>query len=246
MQLAYSRASKLEGSDCFQLRISLPEVTGHSTTTSKTKVDMSTIPEDYTNFTDIFSESKAGKLADHRPYDLQNHTGRRHFPPFGPIYSLSQEELALCVSSLMRTLLQGSSILLLLPWARFFSSEKRWLTSTLCLTSEPHLNLLERPVPTSAHFDSRRTKKSTNLHQNRPSACLPSSSGCIRRWMKTAFWTRYVPSNGLVMPEGLLMLQQLFTINEQHLCGYNWHHCHRIFGRHPHLFWQHFRTQSSR
>src|SRR5882724_2624384 len=28
---AYSRASKLEGSDCFQLRISLPEVTGHST-----------------------------------------------------------------------------------------------------------------------------------------------------------------------------------------------------------------------
>ena len=31
------RASKLEGSNCFQLRISLPEVTGHSTTTSETK-----------------------------------------------------------------------------------------------------------------------------------------------------------------------------------------------------------------
>ena len=33
----YSRASKLEGSNCFQLWISLPEVTGHSTTTSETK-----------------------------------------------------------------------------------------------------------------------------------------------------------------------------------------------------------------
>src|SRR5882724_3613591 len=30
----YSCTSKLEGSDCFQLRISLPEVTGHSMTTS--------------------------------------------------------------------------------------------------------------------------------------------------------------------------------------------------------------------
>src|SRR5882724_7515602 len=68
---AYSRACKLEGSNCFQLRISLPEVTGHSTTTSETKVDMSTIPKDYHDFTDIFSKSKAGRLADHRPYDLK-------------------------------------------------------------------------------------------------------------------------------------------------------------------------------
>src|SRR5882724_7733419 len=44
---AYSRTSKLEGFKCFQLWISLSEVTGHSTITSKTKVDMSTIPEDY-------------------------------------------------------------------------------------------------------------------------------------------------------------------------------------------------------
>src|SRR5882724_11830061 len=49
---AYSHTSKLEGSNCFQLRISLPEVTGHSMTTSETKVDMSTIPKDYHDFTD--------------------------------------------------------------------------------------------------------------------------------------------------------------------------------------------------
>ena len=32
---------------------------------------MSTIPEDYHDFADIFSKSKASKLADHQPYDLK-------------------------------------------------------------------------------------------------------------------------------------------------------------------------------
>src|SRR5882724_10643986 len=62
---AYSHASKLEGSDCFQLWISFPEVTGHSATTSETLVNMSTVPKDYHDFADIFSKSKAGKLANH-------------------------------------------------------------------------------------------------------------------------------------------------------------------------------------
>ena len=62
---AYSRASKLEGLNCLQLRISLPEVTSHSMTTSETKVNMSTIPEDYYDFMDVFSKSKASKLANH-------------------------------------------------------------------------------------------------------------------------------------------------------------------------------------
>src|SRR5882724_8028652 len=62
---AYSHASKLEGSKFFQLWISLPEVTGHSTPTSKIRVDMSSDPKDYHDFTDMFSKSKAGKLADH-------------------------------------------------------------------------------------------------------------------------------------------------------------------------------------
>jgi len=61
----YSHTRKLEGLDCFQLWISLSEVTGHSVTTSETKVSMVTIPEDYHDFADIFSKYKAGKLADH-------------------------------------------------------------------------------------------------------------------------------------------------------------------------------------
>jgi len=91
---AYSYTSKLEGLNCFQLWISLPEVTGHSMTTSETKVDMSTIPEDYHDFTDIFSKSKASKLADHRPYDLKITLDEGTSLPYSPIYSLSQEELA--------------------------------------------------------------------------------------------------------------------------------------------------------
>jgi len=62
-------------------------------TTSKTKVDMSTVPEDYHDFTDIFSKSKAGKLANHQPYNLKITLDEGTSPPFGPIYSLSQEEL---------------------------------------------------------------------------------------------------------------------------------------------------------
>jgi len=76
-----------------QLWISFPEVTGHSKATSKTKVDMSTVPEDYHDFTDIFSKSKAGKLADHRPYDLKI-TLDEALPHLSAHLLLVQEELA--------------------------------------------------------------------------------------------------------------------------------------------------------
>src|SRR5882672_8363046 len=56
---AYSCTSKLEDSKCFQLQISFPEVTGHSMTTSEQPVDMSSIPEDYHDFVDVFRKSKA-------------------------------------------------------------------------------------------------------------------------------------------------------------------------------------------
>jgi len=42
---------------------------------------------------DMFSKKKAGKLAKHQPYDLKITLDEGTTPPFGPIYSLSQEEL---------------------------------------------------------------------------------------------------------------------------------------------------------
>ena len=88
----YLHACKLEGSQCFPLWISLPEVTGCSTATSS--VNLTSLPEEYHNFADVFSKSKAGKLAEHRPYNLKITLDKGTVPPFGPIYSLSQEELA--------------------------------------------------------------------------------------------------------------------------------------------------------
>ena len=58
------------------------------------QVNLSTLPEEYHDFVDVFSKSKAGKLADHRPYDLKITLDEGTVPPFSPIYSLSQEELA--------------------------------------------------------------------------------------------------------------------------------------------------------
>ena len=88
----YACTCKLKGTQHFQLRISLLEVTGQLT--SSVPVDLSALPEGYHNFADIFSKSKAGKLADHRPYDLKITLDEGTVPPFGPIYSLSQEEVA--------------------------------------------------------------------------------------------------------------------------------------------------------
>src|SRR6266481_1586586 len=91
---AYARVSKLKGSQCFQCRVSLPETSGHVATLPNIPVDLSQFPEDYHDFADVFSKSKAGKLAGHRPYDLKITMDEGSTPPFGPIYSLSQEELA--------------------------------------------------------------------------------------------------------------------------------------------------------
>ena len=89
----FACACKLKDTQRFQLRISVPETAGHSATISAL-VDLSMLPEDYHDFTDVFSKSKAGKLADHQPYDLKITLDEGIIPPFGPIYSLSQEELA--------------------------------------------------------------------------------------------------------------------------------------------------------
>jgi len=60
---AYSRACKLKGSQCFQLWISLPKIMGRSTVTNP--VNLTNLPEEYHDFADVFSKTKAGKLAEH-------------------------------------------------------------------------------------------------------------------------------------------------------------------------------------
>ena len=55
-------------------------------------VNMTGVPSDYHNFTDIFSKTRACTLAPHQPYDLKIELEEGTSSPFGMIYSLSQSD----------------------------------------------------------------------------------------------------------------------------------------------------------
>ena len=87
----------MQGSQCFCLQVTTPKATGWSVSVSPVTVNLDGVPEEYHDFMDVFSKTKAGVLVDHRPYDLKITLEEGASPPLGPIYSLSQEELlALC------------------------------------------------------------------------------------------------------------------------------------------------------
>jgi len=163
---AYSHASKLEGSNCFQLWISLPEVTVipcHFWDKCSTWVPF---PKTTMTSQTYSVNPRLAKLADHRPYDLKITLDERHFSTHSPIYSLSQEELAVCVSSLMKNLATGFMLSILLsPWSTgpsLFRRKMALLDSVLI--SRPQPDFQERPIPTSAHFwPPRHTTKSMSL-----------------------------------------------------------------------------------
>jgi len=65
---ALLRASRLSGSKTFSLQF-CSTLQAKSTTISE-KINLSAIPEEYHEYTDVFSKSKAETLAPHCPYDL--------------------------------------------------------------------------------------------------------------------------------------------------------------------------------
>ena len=83
-------ASYLSGSTTFSLQF-------HSTmqaksTTISEKIDLSSIPEEYHEYANVFSKSKAETLTPHCPYDLQIDLEKDSHPLVGTIYSLSKFE----------------------------------------------------------------------------------------------------------------------------------------------------------
>jgi hypothetical protein len=52
------------------------------------------IPTQYHNFEDVFEKKNANILPEHHPYDYAIELQDGAQPPFGPIYNLSQTELA--------------------------------------------------------------------------------------------------------------------------------------------------------
>ena len=59
-------------------------------TTISEKINLSSIPEEYYEYTDVFSKTKAETLALHCPYDLQINLEKDSHPLVGTIYFLSQ------------------------------------------------------------------------------------------------------------------------------------------------------------
>ena len=89
----FKRKSTMQGSQCFRLQVATPETTGWLVSASLVTVNLDKVPEEYHDFVDVFSKTKAGVLADHCPYDLKITLKEGASPPLGPIYSLFQEEL---------------------------------------------------------------------------------------------------------------------------------------------------------
>ena len=88
--VAFARACKLPGSRSFTL--SLNAIFGRASDPVETP-DLSAIPEEYRDFSDVFSKAKADTLAQHRPYDLKIELEDGGRPPPGRVYSLSPSEL---------------------------------------------------------------------------------------------------------------------------------------------------------
>jgi len=83
-------ASRLSGSKIFTIQFS-STVQAKSTTISE-KIDLSSIPEEYHEYANVFSKSKAETLAPHHPYNLRIDLEKDSHPPVGTIYSLSKFE----------------------------------------------------------------------------------------------------------------------------------------------------------
>ena len=212
----YSRACKLEGSQCFQLRILLPEVTGCSTATSL--VDLTSLPEEYHNFADVFSKSKAGKLAEHRPYDLKITLDKATVPPFGPIYSLSQEELAALCKFIDDNLATGFIHPSRSPCgAPVLFIRKKDGSLWLCVDFRG-LNRISKkdryPLPLILDLldTPRKAWVYTKINLWHAYHLVRITAG--NEW-KTAFRTRYGSFEWLVMPEGLTNAPAAFQ-HERH------------------------------
>jgi hypothetical protein len=75
--------------------------------TEKASAALANIPDEYKEFLDVFSETEANKLPDHRPYDHRIDIPDGSTPPFGPIYNLSPTELDALKEYLDKNLARG-------------------------------------------------------------------------------------------------------------------------------------------
>ena len=90
---AFALASKQPGVQSFKIHLSDPFFSAKSASVSGEACDLSNVPEEYYDFSDVFSKVKANTLALQCPYDLKINLEDGASLPINPMYSLSQSEL---------------------------------------------------------------------------------------------------------------------------------------------------------
>ena len=96
----FTRTCKLEGSVKYQLQLCPSgEVKGWLSSTSLT-LDLSSIPPEYHDYTDVFSKVKASELPPHCNYDLKIDLEEGTSPLLGTLYSLSPVKLSALQTSI--------------------------------------------------------------------------------------------------------------------------------------------------
>ena len=91
---AYVHACKLEGSLQFQLQLRPKDSVKAWSSTTSSPLDLSSVPEEYHNYADVFSKANTSTLPPHREYNLKIELEEGTTPPLRTIYSLSLVELA--------------------------------------------------------------------------------------------------------------------------------------------------------
>jgi len=90
--VAYLQTCELPGTQQFTLN--LKDISAQASSMSdSTPVDLSSIPEEYHDFADVFDKAKADKLALHQPYNLKVNHKEDSTPPLRQMYPLLQTEL---------------------------------------------------------------------------------------------------------------------------------------------------------
>ena len=89
---AFALACCIEGSIQFSLQLCPQESTLHSTSTTPDDVDLSSVPPEYHDFTNIFNKSKASTTL-HCEHDLKINLKEEASPPLDTTYSLLPSKL---------------------------------------------------------------------------------------------------------------------------------------------------------
>jgi hypothetical protein len=168
--------------------------------------DLATIPDEYHEFAQVFSQEESDKLPEHRPYDHKIPLQPDKTPPYGPIYSLSPEELKVLRQYLEDNLRKGFIQNSQSPCAAPILFVKKPDGSLRLCVDYRGLNKItvknRYPLPLiNELFDRlRQAKYFTKLDMKDGYHRLRMADG--EEW-KTAFRTRYGLYEYRVMPFGL-------------------------------------------